>query len=91
MWVENSLLDVDPKRTLARVETSTEVRPETQKRGVIACSTLKQRHRASLQPDLVRRRLVERKGHFMSPVLLAIRLADYETSSIEEIAVFIGA
>ena len=63
-----------------------------ERHAVIACSALKQSHRDTLDrgvravryvylcgdPDLLRRRIVDRKGHFMPPDLLDSQLAVME-------------
>ena len=60
--------------------------------GILACSALKQRYRAHLRvneqvvfvhlaatPELIERRLEQRKGHFMNPSLLESQFATLET------------
>lgn len=65
-------------------------------KGILACSALKRRYREHLRvneqvvfvhlsatPELIKRRLEQRKGHFMNPSLLHSQFATLETGPTE--------
>ena len=66
---------------------------ESDENGILACSALKQSYRAHLHvnddvvfvhlaatPELIKRRLEQRRGHFMNPSLLQSQFTTLETS-----------
>jgi gluconokinase len=86
------LTDDDRQPWLNALRAVIQTALENHKSGVLACSALKRSYRACLRvnqqvvfvhlsapPDVIQRRLRDRKGHFMNSSLLASQLAALET------------
>jgi gluconokinase len=86
------LTDTDREPWLDALRTVIQSALENGENGILACSALKQRYRERLRvneqvvfvhlaatPELIERRLEERKGHFMSPSLIESQFATLET------------
>ena len=86
------LTDTDRRSWLDALRAVIQAALENNENGILACSALKRHYRARLRvnedvvfvqlaatPDVIRRRLEHRKGHFMNPSLLENQLATLET------------
>src|SRR5262249_54931444 len=87
-----SLSDRDRAPWLDRLRALIEQALERQEHGILACSALKRSYRARLRvddhvvfvhlavsPEVIERRLKDRKNHFMNPALAASQFATLET------------
>ena len=86
------LTDTDRRSWLDALRAVIQAALENNENGILACSALKRHYRARLRvnedvvfvqlaatPDVIRRRLEHRKGHFMNPSLLENQLVTLET------------
>jgi len=87
-----ALTDEDRRPWLEALRAIIQAALENDENGILACSALKQSYRTSLRvsehvvfihlatrPDVIRRRLQDRKGHFMNPSLVESQFAALET------------
>jgi gluconokinase len=87
-----ALTDADRKPWLDALRAVIQADLQANESGILACSALKRSYREHLRvnkdvifvhlaapPDVIRRRLEQRKGHFMNPSLMVSQLATLET------------
>lgn len=88
-----ALTDADRQPWLDALRAVIQSALDNRENGILACSALKSRYRAHLRvneqvvfvhlaatPELIERRLEQRKGHFMNPSLIQSQFATLETS-----------
>lgn len=88
-----ALTDADRQPWLDALRAVIQKILESDENGILACSALKQSYRAHLHvnddvvfvhlaatPELIKRRLEQRRGHFMNPSLLQSQFTTLETS-----------
>ena len=87
-----ALTDADRQPWLDALRAVIQSALDNRENGILACSALKSRYRAHLRaneqvvfvhlaatPELIERRLEQRKGHFMNPSLIQSQFATLET------------
>lgn len=88
-----ALTDADRQPWLDALRAVIQSALDNRENGILACSALKSRYRAHLRaneqvvfvhlaatPELIERRLEQRKGHFMNPSLIQSQFATLETT-----------